>query len=50
MVTCLVACSVLGALVLGGVVDRSLLLRSEGLVCAGIYGGVMIVVAGVMAG
>lgn len=49
-VTALVACGVLGAVVQGGVVDQARLLGSEGLMCVGIYGGVMVVVAGVMPG
>ncbi|TVY83321.1 hypothetical protein LSUE1_G004780 [Lachnellula suecica] len=49
-VSSLVSCGVLGALIQGSVIDQSMLLRSEGLMCAGIYGGVMIVVAGVMPG
>jgi hypothetical protein len=49
-VTALVACGVLGAVVQGGVVDQGRLLGSEGLMCVGIYGGVMVVVAGVMPG
>ena len=32
----------------GGVVDQGRLLGSEGLMCAGIYGGVMVIVAGIM--
>jgi hypothetical protein len=46
--TALVVGGVLFALMQGGCLDRGMLLRSEGLMCAGIYGGVMIVVAGIM--
>jgi hypothetical protein len=49
-VTSIAACGVLGAAIQGGVVDMNMVLRSEGLMCVGIYGGVMIVVAGIMAG
>lgn len=42
----LVVGGVLAVLMQGGLVDRNMLLRSEGMLCAGIYGGVMIVVAG----
>jgi hypothetical protein len=46
--TALVVGGVLFALMQGGCLDQAMLLRSEGLMCAGIYGGVMIVVAGIM--
>ncbi|EPE35703.1 hypothetical protein GLAREA_05040 [Glarea lozoyensis ATCC 20868] len=46
--TALVVGGVLFALMQGGCLDQGMLLRSEGLMCAGIYGGVMIVVAGIM--
>jgi hypothetical protein len=49
-VTSIAACGVLGAAIQGGVVDMNMVLRSESLMCVGIYGGVMIVVAGIMAG
>ncbi|KAH6682721.1 hypothetical protein B0J14DRAFT_612820 [Halenospora varia] len=47
-VTVLVAAGVLAGTVQSGVLEKSLLLGSEGLTCAGIYGGVMIIVAGLM--
>jgi hypothetical protein len=46
--TALAVGGVLFALMQGGCLDQRMLLRSEGLMCAGIYGGVMIVVAGIM--
>jgi hypothetical protein len=46
--TSLVVGGALFALMQGGCLDRGMLIRSEGLMCAGIYGGVMIVVAGIM--
>lgn len=44
----LVAGGVVGALMQSGIVGRSMF-RRDGLICGGIYGGVMIVVAGIMA-
>ncbi|KAG9235365.1 hypothetical protein BJ875DRAFT_374447 [Amylocarpus encephaloides] len=48
--TSLVVGGVLVALMQGGVVEQGMIFRSEGLMCAGIYGGVMVVVAGIMPG
>lgn len=42
----LVVGGVLAVLIQGGVVGREILMRSEGLVCTGVYAGVMVVVAG----
>ena len=47
-VTFLVAMGVFGAIVQSGVVSSVVLLGKEGVLCAGIYGGVMIIVAGIM--
>ncbi|TVY43159.1 hypothetical protein LOCC1_G004644 [Lachnellula occidentalis] len=47
-VTSIAAGGVLGATIQGGVADMGMVLRSEGLMCAGIYGGLMIIVAGIM--
>jgi hypothetical protein len=44
----LVAGGVVGALMQSGVIGRAMLGR-EGLICGGIYGGVMIIVAGIIA-
>ena len=48
-VSFLVALGVFGALVQGGIVGIGVLLEKEGALCAAIYGGVMVVVAGIMA-
>jgi hypothetical protein len=48
-VTFLVALGVFGALVQSGIVGSWVLLHKEGAMCAAIYGGVMAVVAGIMA-
>ncbi|TVY59350.1 hypothetical protein LCER1_G000738 [Lachnellula cervina] len=47
-VTSIAAGGVLGATIQGGFADMGMVLGSEGLMCAGIYGGLMIVVAGIM--
>ncbi|CAG8971050.1 hypothetical protein HYALB_00005288 [Hymenoscyphus albidus] len=46
MATSLVVGGVLTVLMQGGMLERSMLLKNEGIMCAGIYGGVMIIVAG----
>ncbi|KAL2072009.1 hypothetical protein VTL71DRAFT_11352 [Oculimacula yallundae] len=48
-VACLVAVFMVAAMVQSGIVKRSALLGQESCVCAGIYGGVMIVLAGIVA-
>jgi hypothetical protein len=47
-VTALVASGVIGALVQSGILGRGALFGKESITCAGIYGGVMIVIAGIM--
>ncbi|TVY30888.1 hypothetical protein LHYA1_G000843 [Lachnellula hyalina] len=47
-VTSIAAGGVLGATIQGGVADMGMVLRSEGLMCAGIYGSLMLIVAGIM--
>jgi len=48
-VAMLVALFMVGALIQSGVVQRGMLFGRECLSCAGIYAGVMIVIAGIMA-
>ena len=48
-VTALVAVGVIFALMQSGVLERGMLFGREAMSCAGIYGGVMIVIAGIMA-
>ena len=47
-VVCLVAGGVVGALMQSGVLEGRNVLGREGVVCAGMYGGVMVVVAGIV--
>ncbi|XMA13799.1 hypothetical protein WAI453_006590 [Rhynchosporium graminicola] len=47
-VAALVACFMVAALVQSGIVNRGVLLGTESCMCAGIYGGVMIVLAGIV--
>lgn len=47
-VTLLVAVGVLSALLQSGVVCRNVMLGREAMTCIGIYGGVMIVMAGIL--
>ncbi|TVY21503.1 hypothetical protein LARI1_G002295 [Lachnellula arida] len=47
-VTSIAAGGVLGATIQGGVADMGMVLGREGLMCAGIYGILMVVVAGIM--
>jgi hypothetical protein len=44
----LVAAGVVGAGMQSGLLDGRAVVGTEGLVCAGVYGGVMVVVAGVV--
>jgi hypothetical protein len=48
-VSFLVALGVFGALVQSGIIGSGVLLEKEGAICVAIYGGVMSVVAGIMA-
>lgn len=49
VVTILVASSVTAVLLQGHLVNSKLLLSQEGGMCVGLYGGVMLVIAGIMA-
>ena len=48
VVTLLVAVGVIGALMQGGILTRRALFGQEAIICAAIYGGVMIIMAGII--